>query len=297
MPPKAGLASLAIIVGVITVSFSAILVKLSAGEPGVIAFYRMFFSALILMPFFLVKEAAKLKDLTRKDWVLTCIAGIFLAFHFILWFESLQYTSVASSTVLVTMQPLFAFVGAYFFFGERFTPGAVVAAVIAISGSVVIGFGDFRVSGLALWGDVLALVSCALVTAYLLFGQSVRKRLSLLTYTFILYSISSMVLFVYVLLKGESLGPFPQQEWILFISLAILPTLLGHSLFNWSIKWVSTTVISMAILFEPVGATIFAYLILNEGVSLSQAVGGSIILAGLGSFILSMRKTKKPIEN
>lgn len=286
------LAPLAIVVGVITVSFSAILVKLSSGEPGVIAFYRMFFSALILLPFFLRGHLKEVKMLKKKDWLITSAAGTLLAFHFILWFESLQYTSVASSTVLVTMQPLFAFAGAYFLFNEKISSRAVIAAIAAISGSVMIGIGDLQVSGMALFGDILALISCAFVTGYLLFGQSVRKHLSLTTYTFIVYSISAIVLFLYALIKGESFGPFESNEWLIFLSLAILPTLFGHSLFNWAIKWVSTTVISMAILFEPVGAAIFAYFILEETLGAAQLTGGMIILLSLGFFVLTIKRIK-----
>ncbi|KIL44081.1 DMT family transporter [Jeotgalibacillus campisalis] len=283
-------AYLAILLGVITVSLSAILVKLSQAEPGVIAFYRMFFSSVILAPFFFLYHRREISKLTKRDWSFSVIAGIFLAFHFILWFESLQYTSVASSTVLVTLQPLFAFAGAFFFFKEKMSKTALVSASIAIAGSLIISWGDFQISGMALWGDFLALMACALVTAYLLFGQDVRKRLSIVTYTFILYSISAIILFFYTLIKGESLGPFESQEWIYFLLLAIFPTLLGHSLFNWSIKWISTTFISMAILFEPVGATVLAYYILGESVSGSQVIGGAVVIAGLALFILKGNK-------
>ncbi|PPA69968.1 DMT family transporter [Jeotgalibacillus proteolyticus] len=283
-------AYLAILIGILTVSFSAILVKLSDAEPGALAFYRMFFSALLMAPVFFLSYRKEVAKLTKRDWLFSGVAGIFLAFHFILWFESLQYTSVASSTVLVTMQPIFAFAGAYFFFKERFAPLTIISAVIAIAGSVIISWGDFRISGSALYGDILALIACALVTAYLLFGQDVRKRLSIVTYTFILYSISAVILFLYTLFKGESFGPYPQEEWVYFLLLAILPTLLGHSLFNWSLKWVSTTVISMAILFEPIGATIMAFFILSEGVRLTQVLGGSIVILGLSLFILDGNK-------
>ncbi|KIL42567.1 DMT family transporter [Jeotgalibacillus soli] len=283
-------AYIAIIIGVLSVSFSAILVKLSAAEAGVIAFYRLFFTVLIMSPYFFLFYRKEVKKLKRRDWVFSIIAGIFLAFHFILWFESLNYTSVASSTVLVTLQPLFAFVGSYFFFNERITMRAAVAAVIAIGGSIIISWGDFQISGMALYGDVLALIACALVTAYLLFGQDVRKRLSIVTYTFILYSISTAVLFFYVLIKRESFGPLPMEEWIYFILLAMVPTLFGHTLFNWALRWISTTVISMAILFEPIGATILAYLLLGEKVFATQVMGGSIVLLGLAVFILDGKK-------
>ena len=192
-----------IIIGVISISLSAILVKLATADAGVIAFYRMLFSVVIMSPIFLIKHVNELKLITKRDWLFSSIAGIFLAFHFILWFESLNYTSVASSTVLVTLQPLFAFVGTYIFFKEPLSAKTIVSGAIAIFGSFLISWGDFQVSGTALYGDMLALIACGLITAYLLFGQEVRKRISLVTYTMVVYSISTICLFFYVLLKGE----------------------------------------------------------------------------------------------
>lgn len=282
-----------IIIGVISISLSAILVKLAEADAGVIAFYRMLFSVLIMSPIFFMKYVNELSLITKKDWLFSSIAGIFLAFHFILWFESLNYTSVASSTVLVTLQPLFAIVGTYFFFKEPLSAKTIISGLIAIMGSFLISWGDFQVSGVALYGDMLALIACALITAYLLFGQEVRKRISLITYTMVVYSISTVVLFFYVLLKGESFGPYSTMNWVLFLLLAIVPNLLGHTLFNWAIKWVSTNVISIAVLFEPIGAAILAYYIFSEKLMPSQIVGGLIVLLGITMFIVDLKLIKK----
>lgn len=282
-----------IIVGVISVAMSAIFVKMTSADSGVTAFYRMLFSILIMSPVFFLKYTHEVKKLSKRDWGFTSIAGVFLAFHFILWFESLNYTSVASSTVLVTLQPLFAFAGTYFFFKESLSLKTIVSALIAIGGSVLIAYGDFRISGQALFGDILALIACALITAYLLFGQDVRKRLSLVTYTFVVYGVSTITLFFYIIFTGESFGPYPAEEWMWFLLLALIPNLLGHTLFNWALKWVSTNVISIAILFEPVGAAILAYFILGELLSLSQIVGGTVVITGILFFIIDCEKIKK----
>ena len=146
-----------IIIGVISVALSAIFVKLATADAGVIAFYRMFFSVLIMLPLFLMKYRKEVLTLSKKDWIFSAIAGVFLAFHFILWFESLNYTSVASSTVLVTLQPIFAFVGTYFFFKEKLSFKTILSALIAVTGSVIISWGDFKLSGTAFYGDMLAL--------------------------------------------------------------------------------------------------------------------------------------------
>jgi drug/metabolite transporter (DMT)-like permease len=288
---------LALAIGVLSVSTSAVLVKFSSADAGVIAFYRLFFTVLLMLPFFLTKYTHELKHITKKDWLYSIVAGVFLAFHFILWFESLQFTSVASSTVLVTLQPMFAFLGTFLFFKETFRLKAIVSGVLAIMGSILISWGDFHLSGKALFGDILALVACALVTGYLLFGQDVRKRLSLMTYTFLVYSISSFTLLLYVLVRGEALAGFSSDNWIYFLLLALIPNLLGHTIFNWVIKWISTSTISMGILFEPVGASILAFYFLGEKLVLTQITGGIIVILGVSLFLVGERKTRKLIVN
>jgi len=282
-----------IIIGVISISLSAILVKLAQADSGVIAFYRLLFSVLIMSPLFFYKYTHELKEVRKRDWIFSSIAGVFLAFHFILWFESLNYTSVASSTVLVTLQPLFAFLGTYLFFKEKLSKKTILSGFIAIIGSFLISWGDFRVSGSALYGDLLALIACALITGYLLLGQDVRKRISLITYTMIVYSSSTICLFFYVLIQGESFGPYPSMTWIWFILLALIPNLLGHTLFNWAVKWVSTNVISIAVLFEPIGAAILAYIVFTEKLIATQIVGGVVVITGLLLFVIDLKIIKK----
>lgn len=281
-----------VVIGVFAVSTSAIFVKLSSAPSSIIAFYRLFFSVLILLPVFLLKYVSELKNITKRDWLFSAAAGIFLAFHFILWFKSLNYTSVASSTVLVTLQPLFAFAGAFLFFKEKTSLNAIISGCIAIFGSAIIGWGDFKIAGPALFGDVLALIACGLITGYLMFGQTVRKRVSIVTYTFVVYGISTLTLFIYVWIVQEPLFAFPATDWLYFILLAVIPTLLGHSLFNWALKWVSTTVISMAILFEPVGASLLAYSFLGEKLVLTQVLGGFIVIGGLVLFSFNEGKIR-----
>lgn len=285
---------IAVVIGVIAVSTSAIFVKLAAEAPaGIIAFYRLGFAALFMLPTILLKYQKELTSITRRDWLLATISGLFLALHFILWFESLNYTSVASSVVLVTLQPIFAFIGTYFFFGERFSVAAIISMFITLIGSIIIGWGDFQISGLALLGDVLALLGAVTVTAYFLLGQRLRRSLSLIAYTFIVYSISAIALLIYnIVLQNNFIG-YSLDHWGWFIALALIPTFLGHTLFNWALKWLSTSTISMAIVFEPIGATALAYFILNELVTPSQWLGGTIVIFGLFLFIVSTTRKKQ----
>ncbi|WP_079525620.1 DMT family transporter [Halobacillus hunanensis] len=282
-------------IGVLSISTSAILVKLASDAPAsMIAFYRLALAVIIMLPYVMWKHTHEFKEVSSKEWMLAAFAGIFLASHFILWFESLNYTSVASSVILVSMQPLFAFLGTFLFFKERFTLGALLSMVIAVTGSVIISSGDFRFNGMALLGDILALLGAVMVTAYFLIGQNLRRQLSLLFYTFIVYGIATISLFIYNLALNYSFTGYSSDQWLIFLALAIVPTFLGHTLFNWSLKWMSTSTISMGILLEPVGASILAYMVLDEQITWYQWLGGSIVLFGLVLFIISTKKLRKP---
>lgn len=284
---------IAVAVGVISVSTSAVLVKLAPQAPAaIIANYRLLLAVLIMAPLIWVKYRHEFKDIQKKDWIYSSLAGVFLAFHFILWFESLNYTSVASSVVLVTLQPIFAFLGTYLFFSERFSPGAVISMIIALIGSFIISWGDFQLGPEALFGDILALLGAIMITVYFLFGQDSRKRISLMPYTFIVYGVSSITLIIYNLILQNPFLGYPADHWWIFIALAIIPTFFGHTLFNWALRWLSTATISMGIVFEPVGASILAYLILGERVTASQWLGGTIVIFGLFLFIMATRRKR-----
>ncbi|WP_085521889.1 DMT family transporter [Tuberibacillus sp. Marseille-P3662] len=273
-----------VIIAVLSISTSAILVRVATAPPGIIAFYRLLLTIIIMLPYVL-KYRQRFKELHMKTAVLCIIAGIFLGFHFILWFQSLSYTSVASSVVLVTLQPLFAFAGAIMIFKENVRAAGVTGALLAVAGSVIITWGDFTVSGQAFYGDILALTACLLITVYLLIGQAVRTTLSLMTYTFMVYTSSTVTLFLFNFLAQNRFYPYPGLDWLMFLLLAILPMLLGHSLLNWAVKWVGVTTISMSILGEPVGSSILAYIFFDEIIRSQQLIGSLIILIGISIYL------------
>ncbi|PGB47664.1 DMT family transporter [Bacillus anthracis] len=274
--------------GVFALSTSAIFVKLADAPAAIIAFYRLFFATLILLPLLLFNQnnRSELKTITRRQWGFGFISGLFLAAHYVLWFESLQYTSVANSTVIVTLQPLFSMIGGYFLFKERFTRGAVIGCLIAISGSIVIGWQDFQISGEALYGDILAFIAAGIISAYFFISQYVRKDLSLIPYSFISYGSSACFLGIFSYMKHESFIHYSTQTWLYFFGLAFIATILGQTIFNWLLKWMSATVISMSILGETIGTCILAYFILNETISLQQGLGITVIFIGLALFLM-----------
>ncbi|WP_144512380.1 DMT family transporter [Bacillus sp. FJAT-22090] len=278
--------------GVFALSSSAIFVKLADAPATITAFYRMLFATLILLPFLLInkKNRQELRSLSKKQWGLGLLSGVFLAAHYVLWFESLNYTSVASSTVIVTLQPLFSMIGGYFLFKERFSKGAIMGFLVAIAGSIVIGWQDFQISGLALFGDILALIAAGIITAYFFVGQHVRKKLSLIPYSVISYGSSTLLLGVFAFCQKTPFLHYSVQTWWSFIGLAFIATILGQTIFNWLLKWLSTTIISMSILGETIGTCILAYFILDEVISLQQGMGIVLILIGLALFLLQNRK-------
>lgn len=280
--------------GVLSLSTSAVFVKLADAPSAVTAFYRLLFAALALLPVVLLnpQRRRELRSLSKRQWALGGVSGLFLAAHYVLWFESLRYTSVASSTVIVTLQPLFSFAGGYFLFKERFGARVIAGCLAAIFGCFVIGWGDFGISGRALFGDLLAFLAAGIITGYFVIGQHVRKQLSAVSYSVLGYASSALVLAVYVLGRQVSFVHYPASAWGSFIGLALIATLAGQMSLNWLLKWLSAAVISMGILGETVGTCLLAYLILGEAVSLQQAFGIAIILAGLAVCLLRTRAVR-----
>lgn len=275
----------ALFLGVLSISTSAIFVKLATAPAPITATYRLLFTVLLMTPFALKTVFTELSTIEKKEWLWAILSGIFLAIHFLLWFESLQFTTATSSTVLVCLQPIFSFIGGYVVFKERIRIAAALGGFLAFTGSVVIGWGDFKIGGIALLGDILAVIAAGMVTGYWMIGQHLRKRLSLTTYTYMVYSIATLILILYSLLFHHSFYPYPGSDWLCFLLLAIFPTLLGHSILNWTMKWVNASTVSMSILGEPVGTAILASLILHEKITIMQWIGGIIILFGIYLFM------------
>lgn len=274
-------AYIALGIGVAAVSTAAIFVKLSSAPSSIIALYRLFFTVLILGIPTMINHRKDFTQLTKQQWIYSILAGIFLAFHFITWFESLKYTSVASSVVLVSTQPIFAMIGIYFIFHEKVSFLGVMGASFALLGSLIIGWGDFQIGGMALFGDFLALIGAILVTGYWLVGQSIRKRLPLLPYTVLVYGSSTITLFIYNIILDMNFIHYEYKEWLIFTALAIIPNIFGHTVFNWAIRYVSAATVSTTILAEPAGSALLAYIILGEMINLTQVIGGVIIFSGI----------------
>lgn len=274
----------AVFVGVIAVSFSSLFVKMSEAHSFIIAFYRLLLTFIILMPFSFKEKVIDIKESSFKDIALCSMSGVFLALHFILWFVSLKYTSIASSVVLVTTQPIFVVLGSILLFRERISLKAMIGGVIALIGSFLIGAGDFQYGGTAVLGDILAIVAAVSVSGYLIIGRIARSRVSLGAYTFLTYGSASITLGLIAFLTGKSFYPYAPTQWMLFLGLAVVCTIMGHTVFNWALKYIKASVIAVGILGEPVGAILWAAVFLGENPTLRQMFSGLIILTGLFIF-------------
>lgn len=268
-------------------STSGIFAKLADAPSGIIAFYRLLFAALALWPWVLghKEELKLLTGLSNRLKLMGIMSGAILAIHYVLWFESLHYTSVASSVMLVTLQPLFALVGCYWLFGERYNWSALGGCCLALVGCAIISWGDFAISLRAFLGDAMALLAAAVITGYFLVGQSVRKELSAITYSVLGYTSGAFFLGLYSLSCGYLFTGYATDTWLDFLGLAFISTILGQVIFNWLLKWLSATVISMSILGEPVGTCVLGYFILGETINGAQGMGMALILLGIGLFL------------
>ncbi|MBI0583485.1 MAG: DMT family transporter [Methanomassiliicoccus sp.] len=266
-------------VAIASISFASIFIRWSDAPPVVIAAYRMLFASLMLLPFALRERyREEVRWLDRRQWWAVVIIGAVLGLHFLAFNAALQETSIASATVLVTAHPIVVGVLGYIYLKERPRRSGLGIA-LGLLGVVVISSSDL--SGGAILGDLLALVGMLAAALYLLGGRVLRQRISVVPYAFLVYSIAAAVLFATALATGASLWPYPVEEWIIFLALAAVSTILGHTILNWSLRYLPAAFISLSMLGEPVGASILAYLLLSEVPSAGVVVGGSMVLAGI----------------
>ncbi len=249
----------ALIVAILAVSFASIFIRWSDSDPLVIAGYRMLFAALILTPF-AFQERRVAEPLERRTIITVVITGVVLAVHFFAFISSLRYTSVASSTLLVNCHPLIVGAASVFLLRESsrrtivgVTIGFVGVAIIALSG---IGSGQAIGDSLALLGGVMAAI-------YILAGRLIRRSLGIFTYAFLVYITAAAVLLTAAMLNGVPLWPYPVDEILIFLALAVVCTMFGHTIYNWSLRYLSAPVISTSLLGEPIIASMLAFIILS----------------------------------
>jgi drug/metabolite transporter (DMT)-like permease len=280
VPPGLGLT-----VAVVAVSTGAIFVRLSDAPSTVAAFYRVLFTTLPLVPLALWRYRAAFARIGRRDLLFASLSGVALAVHFAAWFESLAWTSVAASVTLVQSQPLFVALGAWLLLDERPSARIVGGILVAVAGMATMALGDLLTGVLVgrnpLLGNALALLGAVMAGGYVLAGRSLRQRVSVVPYVVIVYGVCTVVLLGIVLAQGAPLTGYPAREWLLFAGLAVGPGLLGHTLVNWALAHLRSSVVSVSLLGEPVGASVLALVLLSEVPTAFTVAGGAVVLAGI----------------
>jgi drug/metabolite transporter (DMT)-like permease len=308
-PPSRSTLTFSLLAGVLAVSTAAIFIRFAqAGGAAsiVIAAARLTLASLALAPLALTRYRSELRRLTTRDWLLALLSGIFLALHFAVWITSLEYTSVASSVVLVTTTPLWVALFSPLVLRERVGTAAFVGLVLALTGGTVVGLSDACTwqagalscpplrtffGGTAFLGDFLALAGAWMAAGYMLVGRKLRGRLDLIPYIFVVYGMASVALIGIMLGMGKSPLGLPPLVYLWFGLLALVPQLFGHSIFNWSLKYLPASFVSVTLLGEPIGSTILAYFIFQEQPGWGKFGGAVLILVGIWLAARSQAKT------
>jgi drug/metabolite transporter (DMT)-like permease len=270
-----------LIIGIIGVSTGSIFARLADAPALVTAAYRMGLAALILIPLAAWKAGEELRSLSIHDVKLAILSGFFLALHFATWISSLDYTAIANSVVLVNTIPLWVGLFTPLISKDRIRGSTITSIIVSVMGAVIIGFGDFATGGKALWGDLLAVFGAVCAAVYLLLGRNLRHKLSLISYVAICYGSAAVILWLVVLSLNLPITGYSSQTVAAFWAMALISQLIGHSSYNWSLKWFSTSLVAVSLLGEPIGSTLLAYIIFDEGLTWMKFIGGMFILSAI----------------
>lgn len=275
---------LLVVLGVAGVSLSAVFVRWSTAPSLILALYRMAFAAALLAPYTLLRNRAELAALPRREALLCLASGAFLGLHFAAYFESLRWTSIASSVVLVDTEVLFVALGSLLILRKRLSGRAWLAVALSFGGSVVIALADTAVGPDAVRGDLIALAGALCMAVYTMIGAVCRKNTSTAVYTFLVYLSAALTVLVIALLGGTPLAGYGPVNLGTALGMAVFCTLLGHSVFSWGLKYLPPAFISTVKLLEPVFASIWGLLVFGERPGLLVLLGGAVIICGIALY-------------
>lgn len=290
--------ALSLFIGVIAISSASILIRFAQEDTPsiVIAAYRLLFASLLLFPFAAKNLVQESKSVSKAHLLLLALAGLFLALHFAAWIKSLELTSIPSSVVLVTTTPLWVALLSPLILKEKITYQVWLGMIVAMIGSILIvgkNFCSFENHALvcndiktyalnnSLTGNLLALLGAWMAAGYMMIGRKVRPYLSLSSYTLAVYGIAAFFLLIMVFILREPLIGYPIKSYGWMLLLAIVPQLIGHSSYNWALRYLPAAYVSIALLGEPIGTVILAYFFLGEFPKTFELIGGGLILIGI----------------
>ena len=279
---------------VLAVSTSGILIRLTTAPPLVTATHRLVWAAVFLLAVAAVTRRRELFALNRLQVGLLGLGGVLLGFHFALWTSSLFWTSVASAVILTDTHPAFDAVGARVFLAEATPPGVWIGITATFVGSLIIAGGDVAQGERALVGDLMAIGASVTMAGYLVIGRSVRQQLSTVSYAGCVYAVAGLCTGMMAIVTGSPLFDITAHDAAIWLALVLVPTLLGHTVFNWALRYVAVSVVGVVIVGEPVVTMVWAWLLLGEPPSTTALVGGAIAFAGI-YLALRTRPTADPV--
>jgi len=279
-------------IGIFGVSTGAIFARLADAPALVTAAYRLGLAALIIAPLAAWKARDELRNLSLREYKLAVLSGFFLALHFASWISSLDYTAIANSVVLVNTIPLWVGLLTPLIANDRLSKATIISIIVSVIGGGIIGLGDFATGGQALLGDLLAIIGAICAAVYLLLGRNLRPKLSLISYIAICYGSAALFLWLAVIALQLPISGYDTQTFAAFWAMALVSQIIGHSSYNWALKWFSTGFVAVALLGEPIGSTIMAYLIFGEGLTWSKFIGGLFILSAI--YVAAMGERNEP---
>ena len=278
---------LALLIGMFAISTSAILIRHSNSEPLVIGSYRQAFATLIFLPFILKDRGEEIRSQSYFTLLEMILTGILLGAHFSFFITSVKETSVAASVLLATCHVVYVAVLGRIFFGEILSKKAIIGTSIALAGILILFGGDLLDNPGNFMGNLFAFISGILAGLYYLSGRKLRRSITLPTYAFVVYLFSFLTMFIVVLIQNLSYSNLPITEIQLFLLMALIPTLLGHTMQNWALAYLPAYVVSISLLAEPIGSGLLAWLFFQEIPSFGVILGGLIVIAGLYVVILA----------
>ena len=285
------MAYFALVIGIFAISTSAILIRWSSSEPLVIGSYIQTFATFLFLPFLLKDKFQEILNLSSREIFELLIIGILLGAHFGFWISSVKATSVAASVLLGTCHIVYVSIIGWVVFGEKLNSRGIIGTVIALAGIIILFWGDLVEDPGNFKGNFLAFISGILAGLYYLGGRKHRRNISLPTYAFVVYLSSAITMWFVVIIQGLEYRSMPNSELQLFFLMALVPTLLGHTMQNWALAFLPAYIISITLLAEPVGSGLLAWYIFNEVPSLGVLVGGLIVLVGVYSVALSEKES------
>lgn len=307
-----------IFIGIISVSTSSIFIRFASSDASslAIAAYRLAFSIILLTPIVLTFYRKELFSIQFKYLIRGVGAGIFLSIHFATWISSLNYTSVASSVVLVSTTPLWVAILSPFILHEKVSKNIILGMLFSLAGGLIVGISDacqIQNSQLAcppitsfiqdtnFLGDMLALFGAWMAAGYIIVGRTLRSKVSLIPYVYVVYGTAAIALVLFLFFSHNKIIGFQPSTYLWLVLLAIIPQLIGHTTFNWALRFLPASLVSITMMGEPIGSTILAYVILKEKPTPFKIVGAIFILFGI--YIASNVKSKtvdipyKPTKN